>query len=63
MTIIASLTSVLHDDKEFPNLEEFDPGHFLDENSNFKKIDYFLPFSIGNRSSFTLVLQELKILS
>ncbi|ELW72378.1 Cytochrome P450 2B4 [Tupaia chinensis] len=48
-TVYPIMSSVFHDPCHFEKLDTFFPGHFLDAESNFKKQEDFIPFSMGKR--------------
>ncbi|KAK2835769.1 hypothetical protein Q5P01_016253 [Channa striata] len=47
--ILPTLNSVLHDESMWETPHSFNPRHFLDQDSKFKKREAFLPFSAGKR--------------
>uniref|UniRef100_A0A0K0EN67 Cytochrome P450 n=1 Tax=Strongyloides stercoralis TaxID=6248 RepID=A0A0K0EN67_STRER len=47
--VLPMISIVMNDSKYFENPEQFDPSRFLDDKGNQKKLDGFLPFSIGKR--------------
>ncbi|XP_040211117.1 cytochrome P450 2C3-like [Rana temporaria] len=62
--IIPFLTSVLNDPSQWDTPEQFNPGHFLDEEGQFRNRVAFMPFSAGKRvcAGENLARMELFIL-
>ncbi|XP_072537915.1 cytochrome P450 2J2-like [Salminus brasiliensis] len=48
-TVTTNLSSVLNDKNEWKTPDSFNPGHFLDDQGQFRKREAFLPFSAGRR--------------
>ncbi|XP_013413728.1 cytochrome P450 2J2 [Lingula anatina] len=49
-SIMANYWSVFMNEDFWPNPREFRPSRFFDEHGNLKRVENFIPFSIGKRS-------------
>merc|ERR1712008_313966 len=55
---MANLSRILMDPEVFPDPKVFNPQRFLDEDENLKKIDQFVPFSVGRRICMGISLAQ-----
>ncbi|CAD6199294.1 unnamed protein product [Caenorhabditis auriculariae] len=47
--VLAQISTVMLDDKVFPEPHKFNPKRFIEDNGQLKKVDELIPFSIGKR--------------
>ncbi|XP_055355555.1 cytochrome P450 2U1-like [Paramacrobiotus metropolitanus] len=59
--IYPNLYSAHMDPKFFPNPEKFDPDRFLDANGNIKKLEGYMPFSVGKRYCYGEALAKMEL--
>ncbi|CAD6200048.1 unnamed protein product, partial [Caenorhabditis auriculariae] len=45
--VLAQLSTVMFDEKVFPEPHKFNPKRFIEDNGQLKKVDELIPFSIG----------------
>ncbi|KFR06065.1 Cytochrome P450 2J6, partial [Opisthocomus hoazin] len=59
--ILSNIDSILSDPEKWETPDQFNPGHFLDEDGNFVNREAFLPFSIGHRVCMGELLARMEL--
>ncbi|NXR66651.1 CP2J6 protein, partial [Rhadina sibilatrix] len=59
--VLANIDSVLADPGKWETPDQFNPGHFLDQDGNFVNRDAFLPFAIGHRVCMGELLARMEL--